>query len=259
MEAIDPSSGLHGLSTSEPEDKAAHSDASLPARPRGSRREERKAETRRRLLAVAGRLFVEHGYENTTFDQIAQEAEVSRQTVFNYFAKKDDFVIAWGEQRRADIADILARSAEIDSAVARLILAFNVIADYYERNSETGRVFTIAWVKSGGPIIEQRALADQLSAVLADGQRTGEIRPDIDVTRAGHVLRAGYFDALWAWAAPDRQPGVPSLFDEMLARMDLILGGLCPATEEAALRRAVVLAQSLHAARSRTHVEGSRG
>lgn len=250
--------GVSASPASEIDDQGSDSDAALDAPVPGvSRREQRKAETRQRLLTVAGRLFVEHGFENTTFDQIAQEAGVARQTVFNYFGKKDDFVIAWGKQRRMDIAEILAGNAEIDSAVARLILAFDTIAEYYERNSETGRMFTIAWVKSGGPIFEEPALAVLIAAVLTEGQRIGEIRPDIDVTRAGQLLRAAYFDALWSWAAPDRPTGAPSLFSEMIARMELILTGLCPSAEEAAIRRAVALARSLRTGRSHTRTQRS--
>ncbi len=223
------------------------------ARPGGSRREQRKAETRQRLLDVASRLFVENGFENTTFDQIARKAGAARQTVFNYFAKKEDFVIAWGERRREHIADVLARNAGTESAVSRLILTLDAVADYYERDAEAGRVFTIAWVRSGGPVFEERALAAQFADVLADGQRTGEIRQDIDVDLAGHLVRAAYFDALWAWAAPGRPAGSPSLLADMLARMELILSGLCPAAEGAALRRTIALARSLEATRARAN------
>lgn len=46
------------------------------------RREASARETRRVILEAAHRLFVAQGYAATTIDQIAQEAEVSRPTVF---------------------------------------------------------------------------------------------------------------------------------------------------------------------------------
>jgi AcrR family transcriptional regulator len=219
----------------------------------GSRREARKAETRERLLEVAGRLFVENGFENTTFGQIAQVAGVARQTVFNYYAKKDDFVIAWGERQRAHIADVLARTSDTESAVSRLILTIGAVADDYEHNADAGRAFTIAWVRSGGPVFEERMLSTQFADLLADGQRTGEIRSDIDVLLGGHLLRAAYFDALWAWAAPDRPTEATSLFAGMLDRMELLLLGLCPAEAATSLRRTIALARSLEATRTRAN------
>src|SRR5688572_1887892 len=45
-------------------------------------------ETRDRVLAVARRLFVEHGYAGTSVARIAQEAGVSTPTVFAGFRSK---------------------------------------------------------------------------------------------------------------------------------------------------------------------------
>lgn len=37
-----------------------------------------------------------------TIDQIAERADVARQTVLNHYPAKKDFVAAWGERRRND-------------------------------------------------------------------------------------------------------------------------------------------------------------
>ncbi|WP_421843163.1 TetR/AcrR family transcriptional regulator [Mycobacterium sp.] len=50
--------------------------------------ERRTAELRSRVLAVAGTLFDEQGIETTTLDQIAEEADVARRTLFNHFPSK---------------------------------------------------------------------------------------------------------------------------------------------------------------------------
>lgn len=215
-----------------------------------SRRAQRNAETRRRILDAASRLFVENGFDTTTYDQIAAVAGVARQTVFNHYPKKEDFAVAWGESRRAHVARVLIENADCDSAVSRLILTLDALASFYEDDAETGRVFTIAWVKAGGPVLEEPVLAYQLADILADGQRGGEIQPDVDVHIAGQLLRAAYFDALWAWAAPTRTLGSASLFAAWLDRLELILVGLCPADGAANVRRALALARSLHATRA---------
>lgn len=45
------------------------------------------------LTNVAQDLFLERGYENTTVDQIAAAAGMSKRTFFRYFPSKDDLVI----------------------------------------------------------------------------------------------------------------------------------------------------------------------
>jgi AcrR family transcriptional regulator len=55
-------------------------------------RERKKARTRQVIAAAAARLFAERGYENVAVSDVAREAEVSEQTVYNYFQTKDQLV-----------------------------------------------------------------------------------------------------------------------------------------------------------------------
>src|SRR4051794_25990194 len=55
-------------------------------------RERKKQQTRELIAETARRLFGERGFEAVTVAEIAREAEVSAQTVFNYFPTKEDLV-----------------------------------------------------------------------------------------------------------------------------------------------------------------------
>ena len=58
----------------------------------GSTGEERRArrakERRQGILEAAARVFARKGFEKATTREIAQEADVSEGTIYNYFASK---------------------------------------------------------------------------------------------------------------------------------------------------------------------------
>ncbi|KOX18804.1 TetR family transcriptional regulator [Saccharothrix sp. NRRL B-16348] len=56
-------------------------------------RERRRAETRRLIQSRALRLFVEHGYDATTVNDVARASEVSPMTVYRHFPTKEDLVL----------------------------------------------------------------------------------------------------------------------------------------------------------------------
>lgn len=55
-------------------------------------RERKKQRTRELIAETARDLFTERGFERVTVAQVARAAEVSEQTVFNYFPTKEDLV-----------------------------------------------------------------------------------------------------------------------------------------------------------------------
>jgi AcrR family transcriptional regulator len=55
-------------------------------------RERKKQQTRQAIAEVAKRLFLERGFEQVSVAEVARAADVSEQTVFNYFPTKEDLV-----------------------------------------------------------------------------------------------------------------------------------------------------------------------
>jgi len=60
-------------------------------------RKQRETELRKQIiLEAAEKLFLTNGYEDTTMDDIATEAEFSKGTLYNYFTSKEELYLAIG-------------------------------------------------------------------------------------------------------------------------------------------------------------------
>ncbi|WP_149828741.1 TetR/AcrR family transcriptional regulator [Streptomyces tailanensis] len=68
-------------------------------------RERKKRETRQRISDIATALFVEHGFVTVTIADVADAADVSVNTVYNYFPAKEDLFLDRGK----DVVHRLAR------------------------------------------------------------------------------------------------------------------------------------------------------
>ncbi|MGS0646721.1 TetR/AcrR family transcriptional regulator [Komagataeibacter melomenusus] len=76
--------------------------------PKPGLRERKQARARNTLIAEAMRLFSAKGYDETTVDEIADAAEVSRRTLFRMFETKGDIVLAWTRGMTQTLTEALA-------------------------------------------------------------------------------------------------------------------------------------------------------
>src|SRR5687767_10422652 len=78
-------------------------------------REQTRAVVRSLLARTAMELFAARGYDNTTVEEVAAAAGVSRRTLFNYFRNKEDLALSsLSEQGELIAARFAERPAEED-------------------------------------------------------------------------------------------------------------------------------------------------
>jgi len=90
-------------------------------------RERRKQQARRAISAAAMELFEAQGFDAVTIAQVAEAAGVSKMTVTNYFARKEDLVFDRAEVIIRSLADAVAGRAPGESLLAA------IRRDYAER------------------------------------------------------------------------------------------------------------------------------
>jgi len=58
-----------------------------------SRKEKEKLQRKTYIIDVAAELFAEQGYDNTTIDEIAEKAEFSKGSIYQYFSSKEEIYL----------------------------------------------------------------------------------------------------------------------------------------------------------------------
>jgi AcrR family transcriptional regulator len=163
-------------------------------------RERKKERVRSEIQREALRLFCEHGFEQTTVDQIADAAGISPATFYRYFTSKEDSVVTDGFDP-IFIQSLLDRPADeplIDSV--RSVMT-DVLAKYLERDRDL--IMARMKLTRRTPALQVASFAEQerslelFTALIARHLR----RPadDMDVRIACGALTGAMHEAFALW------------------------------------------------------------
>jgi AcrR family transcriptional regulator len=178
---------------------------------------------RARVLAAALHLFARNGYEATTIDQIAEQADVARQTVLNHYPHKRDLLWAWGRDRRDRLLDLADQGGPGEPAREQLHRYFAVLAQMNEGERDLTRMLHLS-LRHDEVLTHQRPVPEAVLAAIHRGRDRGEFDPDADPSLAAEVLTAVYFDTLSRWLTEGDPPF--DLRNMLAAKLDLVLTGL---------------------------------
>jgi AcrR family transcriptional regulator len=143
-------------------------------------RERKKRETRLRIADVAMGLFMIHGFDNVTVAQVARAADVSVNTVFNYFGTKED-LFADRQQEVVDLSSKVVRERRpgesIVAAFRRDFFDALETGDWRYGMGEGAEVFTRVVGESAALIARMREVehlsAANLAALIAEETGAG--------------------------------------------------------------------------------------
>ncbi|MGW5116221.1 TetR/AcrR family transcriptional regulator [Streptomyces noursei] len=123
-------------------------------------RERKKRQTRQRISEVALGLFVARGFDKVTIAEVAAAADVSVNTLYNYFAAKEDLVLPPDEASPQRLADIV-RDRQPGESAARAVL--DRLRDELRRRDRK-----VGLTAGFGPVFEMMRSAPTLTARLED-------------------------------------------------------------------------------------------
>ncbi|MHB1140032.1 MAG: TetR family transcriptional regulator [Microthrixaceae bacterium] len=141
-----------------------------------SRRERKAASTRRAIVRSARELFEEHGYSETTVDQIAEHADVAPRTFFRYFATKEALLFAdFDEERQSMLESLEARPVDEDPVTSIAIVLDHFAQVLVERRDELAWGFRVCSEQDAQELYERSMLKRQTNVRIAEfvAQRLG--------------------------------------------------------------------------------------
>jgi len=174
--------------------------ASGESAPAEGRRERKKRETRQRISDIATGLMMDRGFDAVTIAEIAEAADVSVNTVYNYFPAKEDLFFDREEEMTSRPSRIVRERKPGESAADALLKRMR--ADVAERNIHGGAregFEAFARCVRDAPtliarlhVIQQRT-ADHLAETLREeaSATPGDPRPDLvagQLTNLGVVV-----------------------------------------------------------------------
>lgn len=168
-----------------------------------SLRERKKRENRARILGAAGDLFQAQGYEHTSIDQVAERANVSRATLFNYFATKQRLLSALADEEMRRLEQyVVTDLAACDSAVTKIRQTMRTfVHDTLSFYQVTRYVLLEALQHPAGEAASTIRLSDILGRLVREAQAQGKIRADLDPSEIAHAIVGAYLAALFDWVA----------------------------------------------------------
>jgi AcrR family transcriptional regulator len=161
-------------------------------------RARQKADRHRRILSAAAQLFRDEGYDRTKIETIAQLAEVSIGTVYNYYQNKGDLLVAIvaldvNEVLNAGEELVAAPPGEVGRAVNALLAVYLDHALVYLNKDMWRNAMAISTRQPDSPFglayqdLDER-LAAQVCALIKRLQRDGKVRAQVDARAVGEML-----------------------------------------------------------------------
>lgn len=188
------------------------------------------------ILEAACRAFARHGYDGTTVDTIAAEAQVAKGTVYLYYKSKADIYHAAVTHGLKRLHSDTEKALSLVSTGREKIEQFvRIRFDYMEQHHDFYRIYLTEFgdAVSRPPEVQQqlrdmfRSQTQLLQTVISQAISNGEIRPvNVETTARAiyDVTRGLVRNRLLGWIPVDESADVESV-------LDLLWSGLRPRGE----------------------------
>lgn len=192
-----------------------------------SRIERKKDKMRQQIVTVALDLFHKQGFFRTTMEQIAQEVDIAKKTLYNYFPEKEAILCAYVqgfiEEGKLHLEVSIGTYPDISSY---MLAMFENAAQIYESDPEIWRVYIAYRIRYKFDPTKDTQLRSGLEGLftkmIEHAQETCQIRQDIPAKDLAQQLEMSYSLSMMTWLADTENF---SLSNSLARCVDIFLNG----------------------------------
>lgn len=153
-----------------------------------SRRERKKRDQKYTIIRVAQNLIEEKGYDGTSISEIAEAADISYATFFNYFPTKDMMLVAIAQGEYEDLKEVMNLRFTSEDSVATILrgVFLEWCGDSYRYRNVDLRLEEVCMriqTDDSSP-----SVLTLLMDILNKGIQNGEFRSDVNVEMIALLL-----------------------------------------------------------------------
>jgi AcrR family transcriptional regulator len=178
-------------------------------------RARKKERTRVAIEDAALELFAEHGYEETTVEQIAARAEISKATFFRYFGAKGDVIFGPPDDRHRALQEAIVERPASEDAVTAVRSAMR---QQWLPTVDPQRTMRQARAAKTSPVLQGLSLdlALRWQADVSQGlaRRRGITAPDRRCRLVAAMAFAVLSNAVNLWMEANSEGDLATLVDE---------------------------------------------
>jgi len=197
-------------------------------------RERKKQQVRQVIADTAEALFAERGFEQVTIAEIAQAADVSKKTVFNYFPAKEDLYFDQDQAMEAGLIRAVRERRPGESVLGACRRFYTDGLDQMADQEAAGPLTAHARILAASPALQARqreifhrqeqSLAREIAATT--GATSDQMEPRIIAAAVLGAMRALWEQGLAQLASGRPHPSPATLRDDLDKAFGLLAGGL---------------------------------
>jgi AcrR family transcriptional regulator len=206
-------------------------------------REEKQARQRALIIENAIALFRERGFGAVRIREIAEACAISDATFFNYFGTKDALLREWAELE-LDTSLVLGTRRAGAGGLRRVVGQW--AAEWARRIGGEPELMAEAWSRMRiGDLGVGRDSArgrlsrtDSLEALIAEAQRVGNIRSDLEPRLLAQLIRNCLAGSISSWLAEPEGETAQTLQNRLVQGAGVLLDGFRKRNERVPAPRA---------------------